>query len=177
MELVPPPVLSLHDHAVLALLVERPRHGFALARELGDDGPLGRVWRVRRPQVYRSLARLEDLSLARPDRGEPGDGGPTRTIMAPTPAGDREARRWLAAPVDHVRDVRTELLLKIVLSRRLGIDPAPLLAAQAARFQPVRASLAADLEQATGEDRLVALWRAEASAAVGRFLDRAHEIV
>jgi tetratricopeptide (TPR) repeat protein len=37
---------------------------------------------------------------------------------------------WLLEPVDHVRDVRSLLLLKLVFAERLDVDPRPMLAAQ-----------------------------------------------
>ncbi len=43
--------LSLTEWVVLALLGERPAHGFALARELAAGGDLGRILTVHRPLV------------------------------------------------------------------------------------------------------------------------------
>ena len=50
-----PDAPPLTDWVVLALVVEQPRHGFALARELAADGALGEVWTVPRPLVYRAI--------------------------------------------------------------------------------------------------------------------------
>ncbi len=33
--------------AVLALLAERPTHGFAIAQAMADDGEIGKVWSLR----------------------------------------------------------------------------------------------------------------------------------
>ena len=84
------PALSLADHVVLALIAEQPRHGWAIVRELGPDGDVGRVWRLSRPLAYRSIDKLADRALIRPTRTEPGD-GPRRTIYAATAAGRRHA--------------------------------------------------------------------------------------
>ena len=48
---------SLAEWAVLGLLAEEPAHPFALARQLGPGGPLGRVMTVLRPLVYRAGVR------------------------------------------------------------------------------------------------------------------------
>ncbi len=74
---------------------------------------------------------------------------------------------WLAAPVDHLRDVRSGLLLKLVLAARLGVPAAPLVEAQRARFATPLAALAD--RPPTGDP--VALWRHHSAAAVAAFLD------
>ena len=52
------PSLSLAEHAILAMLSERPAHGFAIARLTAPGGELGQIWHIPRPVVYRSLGRL-----------------------------------------------------------------------------------------------------------------------
>jgi PadR family transcriptional regulator AphA len=70
--------------------------------------------------------------------------------------------------VAHLRDVRSELLVKLVLSDLVGVDPCPLVVAQRA----VVADLAAALRVAAADGDPVAIWREESSDAVARFLDR-----
>jgi DNA-binding PadR family transcriptional regulator len=159
--------LSLNEWAVLACLAERPRHGYDIAVELDPSAELGAVWRVPRQLVYRALDRLAALGLAAPERQEPGEGGPPRQVYGATAAGRRRLDRWLAEPVSHLRDVRGELLLKLVVARRLGVDAGPLVAAQRAAFAVALAALAVP---PPGDDP-VALWRHHSAAAVGAFLD------
>ena len=40
---------SLPEWAALGLLCEGPRHGWAIARELGPEGGIGRVYACTRP--------------------------------------------------------------------------------------------------------------------------------
>ena len=75
------PELSLTEWVVLAVLVEAPIHGFAIAKELRPDTDLGRILTVHRPLVYRALDRLVAAGLAEPHHTEPGAAGPTRTEM------------------------------------------------------------------------------------------------
>lgn len=161
------PTLSLNEWAVLGLLVERPRHGYDIAAELGPDAPVGQVWRVARRFVYRALERLDGLGLAAPERDEPGDSGPPRTVYAATGPGAEAVAEWLAAPVDHLRDVRSGLLLKLVLATRLDVPAAPLVESQRARFATPLAALA---DRPPAGDP-VALWRHHSAAAVAAFLD------
>ncbi len=160
--------LTLADHAVLGLLAEQPRHGWAVVRELALDGDLGRIWSLSRPLAYRAMDGLEAQRLARSTRSEPGR-GPRRTIYAPTASGWRALDQWLAEPVHHLRDVRTELLLKLALSRRLGRELRPLLRAQQHTLRPIHAAL--DRAATDPDADLVDAWRREAAESVRCFLE------
>lgn len=159
--------LPLADHAVLALLAEQPRHGWAILRELAPDGELGRVWTLSRPLAYRAMDNLERRRMVHSTGTEPGQ-GPRRVIFAPTAAGRREVERWLASPVEHLRDVRTELLLKLVFYQRSGRDPRPLLREQQRTLRPIFAALDAAASLPSAD--LVDLWRYESADSVRRFL-------
>lgn len=159
--------LSLNEWAVLACLVERPRHGYDIACELAPSAPLGAVWRVSRPLVYRALDRLGALALAEPQHAEPGAGGPPRQVFGPTSAGRARLATWLEEPVGHLRDVRGALLLKLVVAERLAVDTAPLLDAQRDRFAAPLDALA--LAPPPGD--VASLWRHHSAAAVHAFLD------
>lgn len=159
--------LSLADLVVLTLLTEEPRHGWSVVRELAPDGPVGRVWTLSRPLTYRALDGLVARGLARPMATEPGRGA-RRTIVAATAAGRRRARAWLVTPVVHLRDVRTELLLKLVLAPRLGVDVRSLLREQERVFRPIIAALERALTAPDAD--VVDRWRFESAQAVARFL-------
>jgi PadR family transcriptional regulator AphA len=49
--------LTPNDWIVLALVGERPTHGWALASQLARAGDLGSVWPLSRPVVYHALDR------------------------------------------------------------------------------------------------------------------------
>jgi DNA-binding PadR family transcriptional regulator len=161
------PTLSLTEWIVLSLVAERPAHGFALARDLRPGAELGRVWTVSRSLVYRALERLDRLGLVRPAAEEPGE-GPTRIIREATPAGREAAAVWRREPVEHLRDVRSAFLVKVLLTRRAGEAEQELVAAQRARFDPLFRALAAEAEDGS----VVGAWRLEFSRAVARLLDR-----
>lgn len=164
------PALSLTDWIVLALLSEAPAHGFALARALATDAELGQVWTVRRALVYRALDHLESVRLVEPTRVERGDQGPRRTVYRPTRAGRARVTSWLAEPVAHPRDARTELLVKFMLLARRAQPLTPLADRQLEHFVPMRDGLAAALGAAEGARRVVARWRFESLDAITRGL-------
>src|SRR5215510_5695546 len=106
--------LSLAEWVVLALVEEGPTHGFAIASLTGDDGPVGSVWHVPRPVVYRSLSRLHDAGLVEVASVEPGK-GPQRMVYEITRPGRSAVTAWLDTPVQHVRDIRSHLLVRLAL--------------------------------------------------------------
>ena len=166
-----PDALSLTDWVVLALVAEEPRHGFAVAKELAPDAMLGEAWTVRRPLVYRAIDHLRDAGLVEPVRTEAGAQGPHRTVYRATRSGATRVTRWLDRPVDHPRDVRTELLVKLLLRARRDRPLAPLARAQLARFASVSDGLDQRAAAAEGPERVVARWRVESIAAIRRTLE------
>jgi DNA-binding PadR family transcriptional regulator len=163
--------MSLTDWIVLAVIVEEPRHGFSVARELAPDAPIGQVWTVRRPLVYRSLEYLAGDRLVEASRTEPGAQGPHRTVYRATRTGSARLARWLDEPVDHPREVRAELLAKFVLRARRNKMLTPLAQRQLELFAPVTEGLTRATRRATGADRVVARWRLESTRAIARTLE------
>jgi PadR family transcriptional regulator AphA len=166
--------LSTNDWAVLALVAERPSHGWALATTLARGGELGSVWAISKPIVYHALDRLERPGLIRPAGLERGQRGPHRIMFAVTARGRRELETWLPRPVEHVSELRSVFLLKVVLSERAGLDPEPLLLAQRATLVPFIGWLEARLDDGAGEapgEATALAFRLEAASAIVRFID------
>lgn len=163
--------LLLGEWACLGLLYDQRAHGFAVAAELRPGASIGRIWSLSRPLTYRSLDQLVERGLVRPVGSEPGDSGPDRTVLAATRAGRARLRTWLGTPVTHLRDLRSELLLKIALAERCGIDISAMLDTQRERLDEQVATLAAAAFDPSGRVvDAVALWRHEVACAGQRFL-------
>ena len=165
--------LSPGDWAVLGVVTEGATHGFAVAQLMAPNGALGRVWSLPRPVVYQALKKLTGLGLIVERAVESSDRGPQRTIVAATSQGHRAVVRWLAAPVEHVREVRSLLLLKLALIDRRGGDPSVLIAAQRQLLLPLLARLDDQHHATTGFEQVLVAWRLESCRAVLRFLDQA----
>jgi len=164
------PSLPLAEHAVLAMLSERPAHGFAIARLTAPGGELGRIWHIPRPVVYRSIGRLLDAGLITPAAVESGR-GPQRTIYTATPEGRQVAAQWLDTPAEHVRDLRSHLLLKLALLDRVGGDPTDLLRRQKVILEPIAEAVRTERPQREGFDATLLAWRRATAAATMNFLD------
>jgi DNA-binding PadR family transcriptional regulator len=165
----PIPALSIADWVVLGLVAEGPTHGWPIVRALRADGAIGRVWTVPRAVVYRSLATLTDRGYIEEIDDGAASGGPKRSIVRATRRGRAALRRWLETPVEHVRDVRTELLIKLALLARANRDPHVLIERQIAHLEPVFGAVS-KRPAGTGFDLVLARWRREQAVAVDRFL-------
>jgi molybdopterin-binding protein len=160
--------LSLAERVCLTLITQHVAHGWALGALLTPDGEVGRVWSLSRPLTYRAIDGLAGKGLIT-RRGHAAGRGRDRVILGATAAGRRLAKRWLDEPVQHLRDVRTELLVKLQLRTRIGLDNESLLTAQQQVFAPT-----IDVLTSTHpDDDLVDLWRRESARAIRRFLDQA----
>ena len=158
--------LLLGEWACLGVLAVAPAHGFAIAKRLAPAGDIGRVWSLSRALTYRALDQLVARCYVETVGEEPGTAGGTRTVFAPTASGLAELRRWFDAPSRHLRDLRSELLLKLVLADLNGVDTRELLIGQRARIAMIASSLA----DSTTDD-VVAVWRCESANAALRFVD------
>ena len=95
-------------HALLGLLAERPRTGYALLKHF--EGSISYVWTARHSQIYPELARLQEDGFIRQSASGPR-GSKTYEI---TKAGLDEVRRWLRE-TEPERTVRSDPLLRVFL--------------------------------------------------------------
>ncbi len=160
--------LSLADYVCLALIANGGQHGWAVFQQLKPETPLGRIWTLSRALTYRSIERLIELKLVRRSGFAAGKGADRRLIHA-TATGRLVVGKWLETPVDHLRDVRTELLLKLELRAQARRSNVAFIRRQQKVFAPVIASLAIT---ARSSKVPVDLWRSESARSVKAFLDK-----
>lgn len=154
------------EYAVLGLLYEQPRHGYALAREFAPGTELRQVVRLEISQLYATLKKLELLGLiavaessaseaagdattgaARTDK-RAGLRRSERRIYTTTSAGRVEFETWLAKPVQRPRDLRLTFLLKLFFALRRSTDDAlALLGRQEEALAGFHATLSQQLAQ------------------------------
>src|SRR5829696_6504263 len=101
------------QNALLALLSERPRHGYELRGLF--EAALGGYWELNSGQIYSSLERLARDGLV-VEEGVEKSGGPDKRLWALTGEGRVELANWFASPVQRDDRLRDELYLKLVLA-------------------------------------------------------------
>ena len=162
---------SLPEWGALGLLCEEPRHGWAVANELAPGGELGRVFSCTRPLVYRALGQLREAGLVEVRGTATSDTGPERTTLAATRRGRTAFARWRDAPVEHVRDLRSELMLKLLFHERASRDPSHLLRAQAASLGEAELALERQARSAADFEHTLVLWRLSVVRAALSFVE------
>lgn len=106
-------------YGLLGLLAQGPRHGYELHSAFVALAGGMDQWDVKPPQIYSTLARLQDGGLVA-EVGVEQEGGPEKRILTITPAGRTELDAWFETPVvgEHLRD---ELFVKLMLSLDDGV--------------------------------------------------------
>lgn len=157
---------QLARNVVLALVVHTPRHGWAIHEELAPTGEIGRAWTLSRQLVYRAIDTLVEDGLVK--RALPKDGGGAdKVIISATALGKRAAMKWLDTPATHLRDVRTELVVKIMLRKKFDLALLSFIDTQRKVFDPLIEAIYAD-----NSDSPVNVWRKESANAVARYLSQ-----
>ncbi len=114
--------MPLH-HAVLALLSDKPAHGYELKTSF--EQAVGDQWGgLNIGHLYQILDRLSRDGLIDSER-QPQPVKPDRVIHHLTPAGRDELHRWLTEPAIPARGYRDDFFLKIMAAVR-SADPATL---------------------------------------------------
>lgn len=159
------------EYSALGLLAEEPLHGYELARRWAVS-PIARIAPAEQSVVYGYLRNLEARALLEWEDVRVGK-RPPRRIYALNEDGWSLLRAWLHTPVERMREVRLDLLLKLYFLERLdprGIEP--LLAEQVAiceRYVEVERGALADV---SGFERLIGESRVSAGEATLAWLSR-----
>jgi DNA-binding PadR family transcriptional regulator len=111
--------------ALLALLVDSPRHGYELKTEF--ESVTAHVWPLNVGQVYTTLDRLERDGFVRPISEPSAEGGNTaKRAYEVTHDGRTELNRWFGEADTDEPPPRDEALLKVLLasarSAQEGLD-------------------------------------------------------
>ena len=167
--------VSVIEGMCLSLVGNGATHGYDIAQHFAPTTRLGQIYTVSRPVVYRALDGLvkkKYLSSAK----STGARGQLKWILKLTKSGEQVRKEWLNQPVQHIRDIRTELLVKLLLRDESGLSSQRFLTQQRATLQVVLSGLLRDRD-----DSVAAVWRREQARAVARFLDellgQRHDVV
>ncbi|MCX6093752.1 MAG: PadR family transcriptional regulator [Candidatus Bipolaricaulota bacterium] len=127
------------EYAALGFLIEAPRHGYDLRRDLVEG--LGELWHVALSQLYSVLHRLVEEGWAEVEV-EPQEDRPSRQMYSVTKDGRRAFWQWACSPVAHPRDLRVVFLAKVYFLRKLRPEEVgSLIDAQKSKLSEALASL------------------------------------
>ena len=162
--------LLLGEWACLGLLYKKPSHGFAIAARLKPGSDIGRIWSLTRPLTYRALEQLQIHGYIEESGEEAGLAGGNRTLLTITKPGRAIFRTWINTPVVHLRDMRSELLLKLILADECGINLTEMLKTQRKNIKILQRNIESSLENSNKNDAVL-VWRREIAEATLRFID------
>ena len=165
MESVQNSQLSLIEATCLALIDQGATHGYDIAKRFHPEGDIGEVFTQTNPVVYRALKSLEAAQLVK-STDALGVRKQLKFALTVTAEGELVLRSWLNAPAIHIRDLRTEFLVKLHLRELAGLKQRKFIALQRDALENVLSHLLANPSRSA-----VAIWRREQARAVARFLD------
>jgi PadR family transcriptional regulator AphA len=125
---------------------------------------------LTRPLTYRALEQLQLHGYVEESGEEAGLAGGNRTLLTITKPGRAIFRTWINTPVVHLRDMRSELLLKLVLADECGIDISEMLKSQRKNIKTLQRNIESSLVDSDKPDT-VHQWRREIAEATLRFID------
>jgi len=105
------------DIPILGFLVNQPKHGYELFKELSDSDGVGMVYRIKIGRLYAILKKLEARELIRAQTKKAGS-RPPRNIYYITKKGKELFLIWMGTPIDHGRDFRVLFLIKLFFIKR-----------------------------------------------------------
>ncbi len=112
-------------YPILALLAERPAHGYELKQAFDDR--FGAVWPpINVGQIYNTLSALERDGLVK-GQEVPQRGAPPRRVYELTDEGRGALKEWVTAPSSNPT-LKEESIVKLVLAHVAGVaDPMTLI--------------------------------------------------
>ena len=113
-----PSALKL-EHVLLALLDQKPMHGYELYQDLCEIKGISQIWHIKQAMLYATLDKLEARGFLYSQQAEE-ETYPPRNYFYPTESGKESLHTWLTTPVGRARDMRQEFLAKLIVASWYG---------------------------------------------------------
>lgn len=166
---MPPRNLLTGEFAVLSLLRIEPMYGYQMAHYF-DEGDLAEVLPIEQSLLYTYLRNVQNRGLVTWSEVRVGL-RPPRKLFALTPAARVLIDDWLRMPVERMREVRLELLIKLYVLELTDLPAArELLRRQVDVCEAYQLRITARVAESTGFRRLVALSKLTAAESTARWL-------
>lgn len=112
------------EHVILALLDEKPMHGYELHQKLGKLPGISKIWNLKQAFFYARLERLHTDGYIQGQVSQKEGSGTARVVFQLSPSGKRSLSAWITAPVPKARDIQQVFLSKLIIARRYGLRKA-----------------------------------------------------
>jgi len=107
------------EHVLLALLDQKPMHGYELYQELCALKGISLVWNISQASLYAILDKLEAKGYLSSQLVQ-GETYPPRKYFRLTGTGKETLQVWIKTPVRRARALRQEFLAKLIVAHRYG---------------------------------------------------------
>lgn len=111
------------DHVILALLDEKPMHGYEIHQRISSMHGIIKIWSIKQGLLYAKLEKLKEASLLE-DAPDHPEANPSRRYFRLTTAGREALNAWIDSPVTRARDIRQEFLAKLIVARKYSLERA-----------------------------------------------------
>jgi PadR family transcriptional regulator PadR len=107
------------EHVLLALLDQKPMHGYELYQNVCKMQGISLIWNIKQALLYAILDKLERRGYLSSQQVQ-GEAYPPRNYFHLTSMGKSSLQAWRKTPVRRARDLRQEFLAKLIVARRYG---------------------------------------------------------
>ena len=111
------------DHVILALLDQKPMHGYEIHQRITSMPGIIKIWSIKQGLLYAKLEKLKEAGLLE-DAPDHPEANPSRHYFRLTPAGREALNAWIDSPVTRARDIRQEFLAKLIVARMYSLERA-----------------------------------------------------
>ena len=111
------------DHVILALLDEKPMHGYEIHQRISSMPGIIKIWSLKQGLLYAKLEKLKEAGLLE-DAPDHPEANPSRRYFRLTDAGREALNTWIDSPVTRARDIRQEFLAKLIIARKYSLERA-----------------------------------------------------
>lgn len=111
------------DHVILALLDEKPMHGYEIHQRIASMPGIIKIWSIKQGLLYAKLEKLKAAGLLE-DAPDHPEANPSRHYFRLTSAGKEALDVWVDSPVTRARDIRQEFLAKLIVARMYSLERA-----------------------------------------------------
>ena len=108
---------------ILGILVDSPKHGYQIHKNLIDPDGIGAVWKIKITNIYGLLDALEkNECIVLSKQIMDNSSYPPKKYFEITDRGKEVFQKWVHEPVKHGREIRQVFLSKLYFASKEGTE-------------------------------------------------------